>query len=406
MKRIYLDHAAATPVDPGVKKAMDAFLVKNFANPSAIHRGGVEAKMAITEARNEIAGMLGVHGDEIVFTGSATESCNLALSGTISAWRKAHPERTPHVIVSAIEHDAVLSSAKVLEQSGVRVSIVPVDEDGIVDPRTIGAAICDDTVIISVMYANNEIGTIEPLADIARVIRKWKKEHRGVVRDRKITGDELYPLFHTDATQAVNYLDIHMPKLGVDLLSMNASKIYGPKGIGLLAVLRGVPIDPAIVGGGQERGRRAGTENVPGIVGLAAALRTTRKMAAKESARLTKLRELLIARTTKDIPDIVVNGSREMRIPNNIHLSIPGPDHEYLALLLDARGFAVSTKSACNEADAETSHVLAALSRTEGYRPLSGLRITLGRSTSREDIISFARALKEIVDRHVVRSGK
>jgi cysteine desulfurase len=403
MKRIYFDHAAATPVDARVLQAMEPFWAGEFANPSAIHKEGVLARKTVEAARKNIATLLGVHADEIVFTGSATESANLALFGAVAAWQKSHPGKTPHIIVSAIEHDAVLEPARRLEESGVRVTRVAVNAQGIVDVHSVKNAINTDTVLISVMYANNEIGTVQPISEIAKAIRKWKKEERGVTRVGKPEGDERYPLFHTDATQAVNYLDLSMPRLGVDLLTMNAAKIYGPKGIGLLAILRDTPIDAMTLGGGQERGRRAGTENVPAIVGFAEALRLTREIAEDEGARLSVLRDQLIGELKK-IPGLLVNGDEHERLPNNINFSLPGIDVEFLALQLDAQGFAVATKSACNETDAETSHVLAALRAVDlpaqaggTGGPLSGIRLSFGRETTRDHVEQFSVALRAIL---------
>ena len=393
--RAYFDHAAATPVNPLVLKAMEPFWALDFANPSAIHKEGVFARRAVEDARAKVATLLGVHADEIVFTGSATESCNLALFGAVRAWQQTHPGRTAHIIMSAIEHDAVLGPARSLEKSDVRVTRLPVDARGVVDVEALGAVLDTDTVFVSVMYANNEIGTIQPIRDIAKVIRRWKKEVRGVARDRKPEGDECYPLFHTDATQAVNYCDVYVPHLGVDLLTLNAAKIYGPKGVGVLVVLRGTSVAPVVVGGGHERGYRSGTENVPSIIGFAEALRIARELATSESARLVALRDHTICELKK-IPGLLINGDEHERLPNNVNFSLPGVDHEFLALQLDAKGFAVATKSACNETDAETSHVLATLREADGTSaPKSGIRLSFGRETTKRDIDAFLCTLRK-----------
>ena len=431
-KRTYMDHASATPIDPRVRRAMEPFLALQFGNPSAIHKEGVLVRGAVESARANIATLLGVHADEIIFTGSATESANLAVFGAVTAWQKTHPGRTPHVVVSAIEHDAVLLPVRKLEESGVRVTRVSVLPSGIVNLSVIKGAIDTDTVLVSVMYANNEIGTVQPIQDIAKIIRKWKKDVRGVTRIGVPEGDERYPLFHTDATQAVNYCSMHIPRLGVDLLSMNAAKIYGPKGIGLLFVLRGTPIAPIIFGGGHEGGRRGGTENVPGIIGFAEALRITRAMMKKETARLTLLRDHAVSELKK-IPGLLINGSESERLANNINFSLPhidpsstagadypssrtefatghsGAGHELLALQLDAKGFAVATKSACNETDASASHVLLALRKAEppavpAHRgqaggtnaPTSGIRLSFGRETVKKDINAFLDVLRRV----------
>ncbi|MDO8521219.1 MAG: cysteine desulfurase family protein [bacterium] len=446
MKRIYFDHAAATPVDPRVLRAMEPFWAGDFANPGAIHKEGVAAKKAAEEARAKIATLLGIHVDEIVFTGSATESANLALFGAVESWRRSHPNETPHIIVSAIEHDAVLEPARKLEETGVLVTWLPVDVRGIVRLDVLKKSLTKNTVLVSVMYANNEIGTIQPIREIAKILRKWKKEVRGVTRDRKsekeanfsevaplkaeerpqAANDARYPLFHTDSTQAANYCDMNIPRLGVDLLTMNAAKIYGPKGIGLLALLRNIPLKPQIVGGGHEGGRRAGTENVPGIVGFAEAFRVTQEMREKESERLILLRDHAVGELKKisetqdwrkntrsgleevspkarpcifsqaPCPILIINGDEVLRLPNNINFSVPGVDHEFLALQLDAKGFAVATKSACNENDAETSHVLTALRKADGTTfPKSGIRLSFGRSTTKKEVGLFLAALRE-----------
>lgn len=433
MKRIYLDHAAATPTDPRVQKAMEPFWSVAYGNPGAIHAEGVAARRAVDDARKKLATELGVHADEIIFTGSATESCNLALVGAVRAWRKAHPHDSvaPHIIVSAVEHDAVLEAARMLEADGVRVTRLPVDSEGIVDIDALKAELTTETVLVSVMYANNEIGTIQPIKEIARIIRKWKKEVRGVTRDGAPLGDARYPLLHTDACQAANYCDMSIPSLGVDLLTINSAKVYGPKGAGLLFVARHTPLLPTIVGGGQERGLRGGTENVPAIVGFAEAFGVAREMVDAESQRLTAIRDHAIAELQK-IEGVIINGSLTLRLPNNINFSIESRksdsfsevrppraevepqsdfrnskptniDHEFLAIALDAQGFAVATKSACNESDAETSHVLAALRGSEeGDLPQSGLRLSLGRTTSLRDIDAFITALRVILSTMIV----
>ena len=397
MKRIYLDHAAATPVDSRVLTRMEPFWAEVFGNAGAIHEEGVLAKKALDQSRKTIATELGVNSDEIIFTGSATESINLALRGSISAWKKLHPNQTPHLIISEIEHSAVLESAVLLEQEGVRVTRLPVDELGLVSLPSLSDALSEDTVLVSVMYANNEIGTIQPISDIAKLLRKWKKEVRGVTRERKPEGDERYPLLHTDACQATNYLPLRVPSLGVDLLTLNAAKIYGPKGVAILYVAREVPLESLIVGGGHERGRRAGTENIPLIVGLEEALVMACEIRDVESTRLRTLRDNAHALLLHTFPDIIMNGDRAHQLPNTLNVTFPGVDHEFLALALDARGIAVSTKSACNEFDAEISHVLRALRSASGSTaPASGLRITLGRGTTEEDVGTLVHTLEEI----------
>lgn len=401
MNRIYFDHAAATPLAMEVLDAMAPFWSDVFGNPSSIHREGVFARNAIAGARKSIAEELGVHADEIIFTGSATESCNLALAGTVHAWRDMHPGRTPHIVVTAIEHDAVLAAAHALQKEEVILSLAPVDKDGLVDVEELLRTITKDTVVISVGYANNEIGVVQPLRVIARAIRNWKKEVRGTSRDVRSEGDDIYPLLHSDACQATNYLELKVPHLGVDLLTINAAKIYGPKSIGLLVARRGISIMPTIVGGGQERNLRAGTENVPLIVGFAKALSIASEKRTEESARLTLLRDYAFLELKKN-DALMLNGSLSFRLPNNINISLRGVDHEFFVLALDAKGIAVSTKSACNEADAEHSHVLMALRMAGHMGESSGLRITLGRATTKYDVDAFLLALSDIQKNLVV----
>jgi cysteine desulfurase len=398
MKRVYFDHAAATPIDPRVIAAMEPFFGVSYGNPGAIHKEGVLARRAVDDARFRIAGLLDVHADEIVFTASATESANLAIIGAVRAWQQTHPDKTAHIIVSAIEHDAVLEPVRFLEREGVRVTILHVDGEGIVDVAKLKEMLTSETVLVSVMYVNNEIGTIQPIREIAKSLRKWKKEHRGVVRTEKPKDDDRYPLFHTDACQAANYCDMRIPSLGVDLLTLNAAKVYGPKGIGLLFVARDTSLRPLIVGGAQEWGLRAGTENVSGIVGFAEALTLAREIAEQESARLMPLRDRMILLLRARSPKIIINGSISERLPNNVNFTVPDVDHEFLSLALDAAGFAVATKSACNEFDAETSHVLAAIRASrESDASESGIRLSFGRSTTESDVDSFIDTLRDVL---------
>lgn len=398
MKRIYLDHAAATPVASGVLAAMLPYFAEEFANPSAIHKEGVMARSAVENARNDMASVLHVLPDELTFTGGATESVNLAIVGAVSSWKNTHSSATPHVIISAIEHDAVFAAVRTLESVGARVSILPVDANGIVKVDELAAMITEQTVLVAVMYANNEIGTIEPLNEIAKVIRKWKKDVRGTVRSKKSEGDDLYPLFYTDASQAPNYLDCAPASLGVDMMTISGGKMYGPKGAGLLYVARGVALSPIVFGGGQEKGLRAGTENVSSIIGMKEALSMSVQIRVDEVKRLSEIQKATMALLLETFPNILLNGSLVDRLPNNIHFSFPDVDHEYLALALDARGFAVATKSACSETEAEISHVLLALRSKGDERPKSGIRVTMGRSTRMEDMSEFVATLLVIMN--------
>lgn len=387
--RIYLDHASTTPVDQSIIRTMAPYWSITAANPSALHRGGVAAKNALQEARKKVASILGGHADEIIWTSGGTESDNLAIIGTVRAAK--HFVSKPHVVTTVIEHAAVLESCRALEREGVSVTYVPVDATGIVSPKAIKAALRSNTVLVSVMYANNEIGTIQPIREIAKEIRHFKKHRAKQPKDEAA----LYPLFHTDAVQAANYLDISVARLGVDMLSLNGSKIYGPKGIGMLWKKRSVALEPMIYGGQQERGLRAGTENVPLAVGFVTALSLAEKMKIKETARLAKLRDYFFTRIAKEFPNAIINGDMKERLPNNVNVSFPGYESDFLIIELDACGIAVSGKSACKSADGEVSHVLYAI-RPDADGTEGSVRFSLGRSTKKADIDTVIKALKEI----------
>src|SRR3989344_5523461 len=385
LRRIYLDHASATPLDPRVFMAMKPLMVKEFGNPGALYREGVAAKDAILLARKKIAQILFAHPDEIVFTGSGTEGNNLAIQGVVRSAQEKSAENKVHIITSAIEHPSVLSVCQALENHHVDVSYIGVDGNGVIKLDELKKALRKETVLVSVMYANNEIGTIEPIREIAKIVRVWRKQY-----------NTSFPYFHTDACQAANYLPLHVERLGVDLLTLNGSKIYGPKGMGALFIRRGVPLSPLIYGGGQERRLRPGTENVAGIVGLAEALGIAETMKEKESRRLTTLRDYFIKSVFKKIPGVILNGDRSKRLPNNVNVSIPGVESDHLIIELDAHGVAASARSACKSMDEEGSHVIMALGRnTIGTE--SGIRFTLGRSTTKKDINYVIAMLPQLV---------
>ncbi len=365
-KRIYLDNAATTPIDQRVLLAMQKIATETYGNPSSLYKEGVEAKKLLSEARKDIAETIGANPDEIIFTSGGTESNNLAIFGMVREPKNAH------IIVSSVEHASVLECVKELEKRGAEITHLPVNGDGIVSVKDVREAIKENTVLVSVMYANNEIGTIQPISEIAKIIRHSKSR----------------PIFHTDACQAVNYLDMNVLHLGVDLMTFNASKIYGPKGVGALFVKRGIKISPILFGGGQEKGIRSGTENVSGVKGFAEAMKITEELKEKESARLTKLRDFFIKELVKKIPSALLNGSRENRLPNNVNISISGTDAEELVIILDAHGIACSTGSACANisADGKVSHVVEALGFGRN-RAASSLRFTLGRETKEEDLV-------------------
>ena len=383
MNHIYLDNAAATPLDPEVKHAMEPYEREYFGNPSSIHKKGQEAKRAVDAARKSIAQVLGSRPDEILFTSGATEADNLAVQGIARKYDKGHILTTP------IEHRAILSICEHLLQEGRSVAYIPADQYGIVDVHGIVEMVKPETVLISINYANNEIGTIEPIADIARSIKK--------IRQKRVQQKNSTPLFfHTDASQAAEFLDIHAEKLGIDLMTLNAAKIYGPKGVGCLYMRRGVALEPILYGGGQERGLRSGTENVPGIVGFPKALEIAQKKKSSETVRLTELRDWFIKEIKKELPDAVLNGHPVYRLPNNIHISIPGIEGEALVLYLDAKGIYCSTGSACTSVSLEPSHVLRALGKPDEYTTGS-LRFTLGRGTTKKDLEYVLKVLQEVV---------
>jgi len=382
-KLIYLDYAATTPLDPKVAALVKAIQEKYYGNPSSIYELGMQAKLEIEATRKGIAEILGAREGEIVFTAGGTESVNLALFGVVRN-AIASGIKKPHLIVSSIEHHAVLESAKALKEEGVELSILKTDHFGFVNPKELARLIKKNTVLISIMYANNEIGTIEPITELTKFIRK-----ANLNRKHKI-------IFHTDACQATGAQDLNVNKLGVDLMTLNASKIYGPKQIGLLYVRSGVQLKPLIYGGGQERGLRSGTENTAGIVGFAKALEISEKLKTKENKRLTVLQRFLIKEIKKSIPQAVLNGPEHSRLSNNINFSFKGIDGEALLLYLDAQGFAVSTGSACASTSLDPSHVLQAIGLNKDDAKAS-VRISLGRATKKQDLVSLLKVLPGLV---------
>ena len=376
MKPIYLDHAATTPTDKRAVAAMLPYFEEIFGNPSSLHAFGQESGAAVEGARAKVATFLGVRPVEIVFTSGGTESDNFAIKGVAYANRN----RGNHIITSAIEHDAVLSSCRFLEAEGFRVTYLPVDGEGLVDPADVAGAITNETILVSIMHANNEIGTIEPIAEIGRVARE-----KGVY-------------FHTDAVQTFGHLPFGAGEINADLLSASAHKLYGPKGVGLLYIREGTRILPFMSGGGQESGRRSSTLNVPGIVGFGKAVELAAASLVEEDARLTALRDRLIAGLFERLDGVCLNGHPVRRLANNINLSIDHVDGEGMILSLDMLGIACSTGSACSSSSLEPSHVLAAIVRP-GRLPHGSLRVSLGRFTTEGDIDALLEALSQVVRR-------
>ena len=382
-KAVYLDHAASAPLEANVLKVMKKFLTVSGANPSALHKEGIEAKMAVEKARGSIARILGAQKEEIIFTSGGTESNNLAILGTVS-------EYVSHIVTTNIEHPSVLEVCRHLENTKQReVTYVSVEANGIVDRKKIKEAIKKNTILVSVMYANNEIGTIQPIMEIAKEIRHYRK-----------INNSKYPYFHTDATQAMNYLPVKVDKLGIDLLSFNGSKIYGPKGIGVLYKKRNCKLEPIMWGGDQEFGLKPGTENVAGIVGISRALEITEEIKEKESKRLTKLRDYFISclRHSQILKNVgmLINGDLEKRLPNNVNISVPDIESDLLVIEFDARGIAVSSKSACQSDDPDESYVIRAI-RPKSKKEDGSVRFSLGRSTSKADIDYTLKALSSIL---------
>lgn len=385
MKSIYLDHAAATPLDPRVLESMQPYLAEQFANPSSLYNDARTTRKAVEAARATVANVLGAKPTEIVWTSSGTESDNLAIQGVL----RSHPGA--HWITTAIEHDAVLGCVEPMRRQGYDATVVPVRPSGVLEVLEIERAVTDQTVLISVMMANNEIGTIQPVADVAKMVKLIR-------RDRIKRGIQQPLYLHTDATQATNYLDLHVTRLGVDLLTLNGSKIYGPKGTGLLYVRQGTPLEPLFYGGGQERGRRSGTESVAGIVGLARAVELAQAERESENQRLRTLRNEVTTQLLQILPETVLNGDPFRRLPNNINLTLPGAEGEGLVLYLDKVGIQASTGSACSSGDLDPSHVLLAIGRTPELAN-SSLRLTLGRSTDRAALDYLIEQLPPIVKR-------
>lgn len=374
-KQIYLDHAATTPMDPQVLEAMEPYFGPEYGNPSSIYAIGQKAKNAMQIARVEISEILGCFPEEIIFTSGGTESDNLAILGVA----RANKAKGNHIITTTIEHHAVLHPCEALEKEGFEVTYVPVEPNGIVDPAKIKEAVRDDTILISVMYANNEIGTIQPIAKIGRMCKK-----KGIP-------------FHTDACQATGALMLNVDRLHLDLMTINGSKMYGPKGIGLLYVRQGTNIQPIMYGGEQERRLRPGTENVAGIIGMAKALTLAQENQEEENKRLIDLRDYMIKEISERIPKTKLNGDPVERLPNNVNVTISDIEGEAMLLRLDMASIAASSGSACTSGSLDPSHVILALG--ESYERAHGsIRFSLGKDTTKKDIDYVLDVLPKIVE--------
>ena len=395
-RRIYLDYASTTPCDKGALRAMERFWRKDFGNAGSLHREGVVAKKALDDARSDIAKTIQAHSDEIIFTSSGTESNNLAILGYVRKLEKGGMNRVDmHIVTSTIEHPSVREVFSVLEKTGVKVSYVDVDESGSVNPADVYDVLTSQTVLVSIMYVNNEIGTIQPIVKIARKIRRFVEEN-STSKSRSL-------IFHTDASQAPLYLNCSVDRLGVDLMTVDAQKIYGPKGVGFLYKRRGVPITPLLIGGHQEYGIRSSTENIPLIVGLAHAFVSANCRREHDTKQVTTLRDYFIEKVLRKISDVELNGDRKERISNNINISIKGVEAEYIALVLDSCGIAVGTRSACASKEDRSSYVIRALGKNDVHAR-GALRFSLGRNTTKRDLDYTIKVLVEKVTLHRKKS--
>ena len=374
MRRIYLDYAATTPTHPEVVKAMLPYFTEAFGNPSSIYSCGQQARGAIEESRTKIADLIGARDEEIVFTSGGTEADNFAIKGVASS----KESKGNHILTSPIEHHAVIETCKFLERRGFSITYLPVDEYGLVDPSDVKKAITDKTILISVMHANNEIGTIEPIAEIGRIARE-----AGIY-------------FHTDTVQTVGHIPINVDELGVDLLSISAHKLYGPKGVGALYIRKGTKLVSLVHGGEQERERRAGTYNVPGIIGFGRAVELAQQEMNQEAERLTPLRDKLINGLLERIDHTRLNGHPRKRLPNNVNISVDFVEGESMCLGLDLAGICASTGSACASSTLEPSHVLLATGLSP-ERAYGSLRFTLGKWTTEEEIDQVLEVLPPLV---------
>ncbi len=395
-KRVFLDYAATTPVDARVFRAMKPYFSDNFSNPLSFYQEGLIAERAVSEARKKVAQITGVKDTEVFFTGSGTESDNLALFGILSGIKKddSHlfemwKNKKPHILTTVVEHPAILESAREIEKMGLAtVAYMPVLEEGLVDTSTLQKYLSEDTLVVSIMLVNNEIGSINSIRDVSREIKKFKNK----IGRRH---DEA-PYLHTDASQSPCFLDVHLDRLGADLMTLDGSKIYGPKGIGCLIKKSYVPMAGIQFGGNQEYGIRPGTHNVPAIVGFAKALEIAHMYREKDSARIAALQTYFLDVLAKDFPEVRVNGGIKNRIPNNVNICVDGLNSEFAVIQLDELGVACSAMTSCKSTSENArSYVVDALGKKCGT---SSLRFTLGRNTSRTDINFVAKKLRKVID--------
>ena len=376
MRKVYLDNAATTALSPKVLEKMMPYLTDTYGNASSPHSFGQTARIGVEHAREQVARAINADPSEIVFTGCGTESDNTVLFGVVERYAK----KGDHIITTNVEHHAILHSCAALEKKGIKVTYLPVDKDGLVTPEQVRDAITDKTILVSVMFANNEVGTIMPIPEIAAVCHE-----KGV-------------LFHTDAVQAAGHIPIDVKAMGIDMLSISGHKFHGPKGVGVLYERKGIRLPSYIIGGEQEKGRRAGTENVAGIVGLGEALELAVTNMSETSARMTRMRDRLIEGIEATIPEVKLNGHRTKRLPNNVNFSIKYIEGESILLMLDMAGIAASSGSACTSGSLDPSHVLLALGLTHEVAHGS-VRMTLGDDTTDEDIDYVLETLPKVAHR-------
>lgn len=388
-KEIYLDHAATTPVEASVFKKMEPYFSVKYGNPSSVHQAGDQARQGVEKSRQQVASFLGCWPNEIYFTAGATESDNWIVTGVVEKFRRENSKK-PHVITSSFEHKAILEPIRVLEKKGlIEATLLSINKEGIVELDELKGAIKKNTCLVSIMYANSEIGAVQPIKEMSRLIKK---------KNQKI-------VFHTDAVQAINYLDCRVNHLGVEALSLSGHKIYGPKGIGVLYLKTGAPVASLIRGGGQEHGLRSGTENVPGIVGLGEAIAVIASKAKQSNDEIKKLRNKLITGILRDIPDAHLNGSFEHRLPNNVHFYFKGAEGEGIIIALSEQGIYASTGSACASYSLKPSHVLTALGLSDEQAHAS-VRFTLGRQTKENEIDYVLEVLPKVITRLRKISGR
>lgn len=384
-KQLYFDNASATPINNKVLLSMQEYFSNNFHNPGALYLAGVNTCNVIESSRVIVADILKAQSSEIYFVDGGTEANNIAIIGTLRIWQKNNPDRIPHIITTQIEHASIIETCNFLETEGVMVTYLPVDKFGLIDIKELKESLTENTIMVSVGYVNGEIGTIQDIRGIMKTIRHYRKHN-----------DSVYPYMHTDAVQAVNYVDeIGAPQLGIDLMTINASKIYGPKKIAILFKKKNIDIEPIVFGGNQESGLRSGTENVPYIVGMARSLSLARKIQPVEKIRLQKLKDYFIAELKNNFKEIIINAEGGDAIPNIVNITFPDISHEEIVIRLDVCGIMCSVKSACKAGEDGDSHVIRAIS--DDTRPTGSIRFSMGRDTQQKDIDVVVNELREIV---------